>query len=135
MDVILFVREAFERLASLRSVMLPQLLQSIPHIKSNKVVGWRQATNVFVETAAHSFVQVLRAAFWILGEYCNSVGDVEAAVKVIKCAAAFLFALLRMTHGCTFSGAALAHCRLWTLRSVRLPAQQRPRPSRRSPRW
>ena len=37
MDVILFVREAFERLTGLRSDMLSKILDSLPRIKTSKV--------------------------------------------------------------------------------------------------
>ena len=41
MDVILFVREAFERLPQLRSDMLSKLFENFPLIKASRVsIGW-----------------------------------------------------------------------------------------------
>ena len=37
LDVILFVREAFERLEPLRSTMLTKILESLPSIKASRV--------------------------------------------------------------------------------------------------
>ncbi|EGD75937.1 coatomer beta subunit [Salpingoeca rosetta] len=62
-DVIVFVREAFERLPALRSEMLGSLLSSFSQI---------------------SVAKILRATVWIIGEYANTQRDIEAAIAEIK---------------------------------------------------
>lgn len=62
-DVIVFVREAFERLPALRSEMLQALLSSFSQI---------------------TVAKILRATVWIIGEYANTKPDIEAAVAEIK---------------------------------------------------
>ncbi len=81
MDVILFVREAFERLAPLRSEMLVKLLESLPRITSTKVGLTSRCSSQFDGLCV---VQVLRATLWILGEYCLSEADLVAAYEAIK---------------------------------------------------
>jgi coatomer subunit beta len=61
-NVILFVREAFESLPAMRSEMLSKLLEAFGLIKSDRVV---------------------RAALWILGEYATTRGDIEGTMKEI----------------------------------------------------
>eukprot|EP00052_Salpingoeca_macrocollata_P004957 m.44591 g.44591 ORF g.44591 m.44591 type:complete len:945 (-) comp14570_c0_seq1:29-2863(-) len=63
MDVILFVREAFERLPALRSEMLTNLLQNFTQIKA---------------------ARVSRATLWIMGEYAHSDADITAAINEIR---------------------------------------------------
>jgi hypothetical protein len=81
MDVILFVREAFERLAPLRSEMLVKLLESLPRITSTKVWLMGRCPYQFDQLCV---VQVLRATLWILGEYCLSEADLVAAYEAVK---------------------------------------------------
>ena len=65
MDVILFVREAFEKLPELRSEMLVTLFATLSLIKATKV---------------------LRATLWIIGEYCKDVADIKTAMeKIVEC--------------------------------------------------
>eukprot|EP00730_Choanoeca_flexa_P018161 TRINITY_DN8814_c0_g1_i3.p1 TRINITY_DN8814_c0_g1~~TRINITY_DN8814_c0_g1_i3.p1 ORF type:complete len:961 (+),score=282.19 TRINITY_DN8814_c0_g1_i3:51-2933(+) len=61
-DVVLFVREAFERLPDMRSDMMSKLLGSFGDIKSAKVI---------------------RAALWVIGEYTQTQSDVEEAFESI----------------------------------------------------
>lgn len=63
MDVILFVREAFERLPDLRSEMLATLFETFSGIKNAKV---------------------LRATLWILGEYTQTEDTITAALAQIR---------------------------------------------------
>jgi coatomer subunit beta len=63
MDVILFVREAFERLPLLRSEMLSKLFENFNQIKASRVS---------------------RATMWIIGEYAHSVQDINDAMKQLR---------------------------------------------------
>eukprot|EP00054_Salpingoeca_dolichothecata_P011315 m.62853 g.62853 ORF g.62853 m.62853 type:complete len:943 (-) comp19406_c0_seq3:1913-4741(-) len=63
MDVILFVREAFERLPELRTHMLERLFESFTQIKSAKVI---------------------RAALWIVGEYSLSKDVIFTSFEKIR---------------------------------------------------
>lgn len=62
LDVILFVREAFERLPQLHTDMLRKLLDGISLVKSSKV---------------------LRASWWIIGEFARKETDIKAAFTEI----------------------------------------------------
>lgn len=62
-DVILFVREAFERLPALRADMLDKLFENFALIKSSKV---------------------LRATFWIIGEFATEHGSINMALEHIR---------------------------------------------------
>ncbi len=94
-NVILFVREAFESLPELRTDMLQKLLNGFGQIRSDRVV---------------------RAALWILGEYAASRPEIDAVMEEIK------WVRRRMWMGKNFAdlpalltGARWGHCRLWTL--------------------
>eukprot|EP00051_Salpingoeca_urceolata_P007122 m.94409 g.94409 ORF g.94409 m.94409 type:complete len:949 (+) comp15123_c1_seq1:4221-7067(+) len=63
MDVILFVREAFEKLPELRADMMNKLLATLPQIKTPKVS---------------------RASLWILGEYAQSAIDIRETLSALK---------------------------------------------------
>jgi coatomer subunit beta len=62
-DVILFVREAFERMPQLRSDMLAKLLENFGQIRNGKVS---------------------RATLWIIGEYAATAADIRSAIKHIR---------------------------------------------------
>lgn len=62
-NVILFVREAFESLPEMRSEMLGKLVETFGLIKSDRVV---------------------RATLWILGEYATSRADIESTLAEIQ---------------------------------------------------
>eukprot|EP00049_Salpingoeca_infusionum_P018068 m.355605 g.355605 ORF g.355605 m.355605 type:complete len:941 (+) comp17292_c0_seq1:281-3103(+) len=62
-DVILFVREAFEKLPELRATMLDNLLSGFAMI---------------------SAAQVVRATLWIIGEYAESEDNIRAALNSIR---------------------------------------------------
>lgn len=64
-DVILFVREAFERLPDMRDEMLTKLFENFEVIKSSKV---------------------LRATLWIFGEYAGTVTSIDETLEHIKTA-------------------------------------------------
>jgi coatomer subunit beta len=61
-DVVLFVREAFERLPAMRSDMMSKLLGTVSDIKAAKVI---------------------RAALWVIGEYAEKAADIEEAFDAI----------------------------------------------------
>ena len=61
-DVVLFVREAFERLPAMRSDMMSKLLGTFSDIKAAKVI---------------------RAALWVIGEYAEKGADIEEAFDAI----------------------------------------------------
>jgi len=63
MDVILFVREAFERLPALREEMMQTLFDTFSGIKDSKV---------------------LQATLWILGEYTTTAGTISAALGCVR---------------------------------------------------
>lgn len=63
MDVILFVREAFEKLPDLRSEMLESLLNNFLSIKDE---------------------EVCRATLWIIGEYAKSPQAVKSAMEKLR---------------------------------------------------
>lgn len=63
MDVILFVREAFERLPELQADMLEKLFFNFSQIKSAKV---------------------LRSTLWIIGEYARTQSNIKQAFDEIK---------------------------------------------------
>ncbi len=63
-DVILFVREAFERMPSFRSEMMSQLLGNFGTIQSG---------------------EVCRATLWIVGEYALSLQDIKATFQCLRC--------------------------------------------------
>ena len=63
MDVLVFTREAMARFEGLRPVILEKLLQSFSTIRSAKI---------------H------RAAFWILGEYCETPSDIQAVMNEVR---------------------------------------------------
>ncbi|MCO5546859.1 hypothetical protein L7F22_000296 [Adiantum nelumboides] len=62
-DVISFVREVVEKFPDLRSSILEKLLRTFGDIKSGKV---------------------FRGALWIVGEYCESIEDVQEAMQQIR---------------------------------------------------
>lgn len=62
-DVLIFVREAVQRFEQLRSIIVSRLLEVFSTIKS---------------------VRVHRAALWILGEYANSVEDIQSMMTQIR---------------------------------------------------
>ncbi|XKL64186.1 hypothetical protein PGB90_004272 [Kerria lacca] len=62
-DVLIFVREVVQKFENLRSLIIGQLLNVFPTIKSMKV---------------H------RAALWILGEYTHSLRDISAVLDLLK---------------------------------------------------
>jgi len=64
-DVILFVREAFERMPQMRSEMLAKLLENFGFIRVGKVS---------------------RATLWIVGEYAQTAADIRSAIKFIRSA-------------------------------------------------
>lgn len=61
-DVLVFVREAIQKFENLRPLIIEKLLESFSDIKS---------------------VKVHRAALWILGEFGNSMDDIEAVMKQV----------------------------------------------------
>lgn len=61
-DVLVFVREAIQKFDNLQPLIIEKLLDSFKDIKS---------------------VKVHRAALWILGEYANSVQDIDAVLKLL----------------------------------------------------
>eukprot|EP01113_Clastostelium_recurvatum_P001792 TRINITY_DN1073_c0_g1_i6.p1 TRINITY_DN1073_c0_g1~~TRINITY_DN1073_c0_g1_i6.p1 ORF type:complete len:1001 (-),score=348.72 TRINITY_DN1073_c0_g1_i6:425-3292(-) len=61
-DVIVFVREVLETYPALRESIARKLLESFPQIKAAKVY---------------------RASLWLIGEYCVTDQDIEAALPVI----------------------------------------------------
>nr|CAI5823561.1 unnamed protein product [Callosobruchus analis] len=62
-DVLVFIREAIQKFDNLQPLIIEKLLEAFRTIKSAKV---------------H------RAALWILGEYSNSIQDIEAVLKEIN---------------------------------------------------
>uniref|UniRef100_A0A7E4V9Z9 Coatomer subunit beta n=1 Tax=Panagrellus redivivus TaxID=6233 RepID=A0A7E4V9Z9_PANRE len=62
-DVLVFVREAIQRLPHLRNVIVVQLLEVFGNIRN---------------------VQVFRAALWILGEYSDSSENIAQVFRLIK---------------------------------------------------
>uniref|UniRef100_A0A0M3I5H8 Coatomer subunit beta n=1 Tax=Ascaris lumbricoides TaxID=6252 RepID=A0A0M3I5H8_ASCLU len=62
-DVLVFVREAVQRLPHLRAVVLAQLQEVFGGIRS---------------------AQIFRAALWILGEYCDTKESVTGVMEIIK---------------------------------------------------
>eukprot|EP01135_Chromosphaera_perkinsii_P000028 Nk52_evm7s16 gene=Nk52_evmTU7s16 len=62
-DVILFVREAIERFPNLRREIIDKLLDSFSAIKSSKV---------------------FRAGLWIVGEYAESIDDINTIMEEIR---------------------------------------------------
>ncbi|CAH1975588.1 unnamed protein product [Acanthoscelides obtectus] len=62
-DVLVFIREAIQKFDNLQPLIIEKLLEAFRSIKSAKV---------------H------RAALWILGEYANSIQDIEAVLKEIN---------------------------------------------------
>lgn len=77
MDVIVFVREAFERLEALRPTMLSKILDSLPFIKSPNV---------------------LRATLWIVGEYSQSLQSLNDAFNAAKFVARLFILICFMMH-------------------------------------
>jgi len=63
MDVILFVREAFEKLPDLRADMLEKLLDNFLAIKNE---------------------EVCRATLWIIGEYANTPDAIKGAMAKLR---------------------------------------------------
>lgn len=78
-DVISFVREAFERLSNLRSDMLSTLLSSFSQI-----------------TAA----SIIRATAWIIGEYANTPEDIVMAINAVKCVKTILSFTIKSSTSC-----------------------------------
>lgn len=68
-DVLLFIREAIQRMPHLRTVILSQLLEVFPQIKNLKI---------------------FRAGLWILGEYCSTLENMQSAMTLVR---VFLFIL------------------------------------------
>uniref|UniRef100_A0A914RTX6 Clathrin/coatomer adaptor adaptin-like N-terminal domain-containing protein n=1 Tax=Parascaris equorum TaxID=6256 RepID=A0A914RTX6_PAREQ len=62
-DVLVFVREAVQRLPHLRAVVLAQLQEVFGGIRS---------------------AQIFRAALWILGEYCDTKESIIGVMEIIK---------------------------------------------------
>lgn len=62
-DVLVFVREAVQRFKQLRSVVITKLLEVFSTIKA---------------------IKILRAALWILGEYCSNLQEIEDVMSLIK---------------------------------------------------
>ena len=61
LDVIFFVREIMETNSGLRQAILTRLLESFDQIRSSRVCS---------------------CTLWIVGEYCQTLEDVEAALEV-----------------------------------------------------
>lgn len=62
-DVVSFVREVMEKLPDLRKSVLDRLLETFMDMKSGKV---------------------FRGALWIIGEYCQSIEEIDAAWEQIR---------------------------------------------------
>lgn len=62
-DVVSFVREVMEKLPDLRKSVLDRLLETFMDMKSGKV---------------------FRSALWIIGEYCQSIEEIDAAWEQIR---------------------------------------------------
>jgi len=61
LDVVFFVREIMETNTELRGIILLRLMESFKEIRSSRVCS---------------------SALWIIGEYCNSINDITAAMEV-----------------------------------------------------
>ena len=63
MDVLIFTREAMARFENLRSIIIEKLLEAFTGIRS---------------------VKIIRAAMWILGEYCTEPRDIQAVMNEVR---------------------------------------------------
>lgn len=62
-DVLVFVREAVQRLPNMRRLILGQMMEVFPGIRN---------------------VKIFRSALWILGEYCDTKEDIQGVMTLIR---------------------------------------------------
>lgn len=62
-DVLTFVREIIHKFHNLKELLLQKLLEILPNIKS---------------------IKIMRGTLWILGEYCETVEDIQSLITIIR---------------------------------------------------
>jgi coatomer subunit beta len=62
-DVLVFIREMIQKYSHLKEILLQKLLEIYPSVKS---------------------IKILRGILWILGEYCESVEDIQTLITLIR---------------------------------------------------
>lgn len=62
-DVLVFIREMMHKYVNLKEVLIQKLLEIYPSVKS---------------------IKILRGILWILGEYCESIEDIQTLITLIR---------------------------------------------------